>query len=235
MAEKFRPEVKSHLRQDLALIQKPEVIREASGIIINGQRFKSFIYSTDVATIAYTNADGVLAVYPFTPSSNIIQAIRTASQVPILAGVGGGVTSGKRSANMAMFAESIGAMGVVVNAQTTVETIEGIEESVDIPIIYTVISEYTDIQKRLDAGVDILNVSGGKHTAELVAKIREAFPELPIIATGGSKEEYIRETIEAGANAISFTPASSRDIFQIKMENYREKMDVKYEDSGFEF
>lgn len=234
MSEKFRPEVKSRLRQDLSMIQKPEIIREASGIIINGQLFKSFIYSTDVATIAYTNADGVLAVYPFTPSANIIQAIRTASQVSVLAGVGGGVTSGSHSANMAMFAESIGAIGVVVNAQTTVETLEMINEVCDIPIVYTVISEYTDIEKRLKAGVQILNVSGGRDTAELVRKIRKSYPTIPIIATGGRKEDHILETIQAGANAITFTPASSSEIFQAKMETYRDQMDEKYIDSDFE-
>ena len=135
---------------------------------------------------------------------------------------------------MAMFAESIGAIGVVVNAKTKEETLEMINEVCDIPIVYTVISEYTDIEKRLKAGVQILNVSGGRDTAELVRKIRKSYPTIPIIATGGRKEEHILETIQAGANAITFTPASSSEIFQAKMETYRDQMDEKYIDSDFE-
>lgn len=109
-----------------------------------------------------------------------------------------------------------------------------INEVCDIPIVYTVISEYTDIEKRLKAGVQILNVSGGRETNELVKKIRKSYPEIPIIATGGKKEEHILATIQAGANAISFTPPSSSEIFQSKMETYRDRMDIKYEDSNFE-
>ena len=43
------------------------------------------------------------------------------------------------------------------------------------------------------------------NTAKIVRKIREKFPLIPIIATGGPTEESILETIEAGANAITYT------------------------------
>lgn len=44
------------------------------------------------------------------------------------------------------------------------------------------------------------------------------YPELPIIATGGPTEESIAETIQAGANAITYTPPSSGELFSRKME-----------------
>ena len=55
-------------------------------------------------------------------------------------------------------------------------------------------------------GTAILNVSAASRTPEVVRKIREKFPEVPIIATGGPTPESIIETIEAGANAITYTP-----------------------------
>lgn len=222
MSEKKVPEIRTSLKDDI--VEVPDVIRRASGIIINGLRLKSFLFTTDVALINNTDANAILAVYPFTPSPAIIQSVRNSSQVPVAAGVGGGKTSGSRSADMALFAESIGSSAVVVNVQTTPETIKLIEDKVDIPIIYTVISEYNDIDSRLKAGVDIVNVSGGKNTAKIVRSIREEFPDLPIIATGGRKEETIMETIEAGANAISYTPPPTSEIFQGKMEKYREEL-----------
>ncbi|MEG2645218.1 MAG: hydrolase, partial [Enterococcus sp.] len=70
----------------------------------------------------------------------------------------------------------------------------------------------------------ILNVSGGKNTANIVKKIREEFPDFPVMATGGPTEETIRETIDAGANAITFSASSLTDkIFKKKMELYRSK------------
>ena len=44
---------------------------------------------------------------------------------------------------------------------------------------------------------------------------------MPIIATGGPTPESILETINAGANAITYTPPSSGELFSQIMENYR--------------
>jgi thiamine monophosphate synthase len=63
---------------------------------------------------------------------------------------------------------------------------------------------------------------GGK-TPEVVAKIRQSFPEIPLIASGGNTEENIARTIEAGANAITFTPPSTAELFKAMMEKYREE------------
>ena len=90
-----------------------------------------------------------------------------------------------------------------------------------IPVVVTVVAESTDIQARLDAGADILNVSGAARTPEIVAHIREIFPEVPIIATGGPTDDTIRATIEAGANAITYTPPTSAELFSESMRKYR--------------
>lgn len=214
------PSVFSDLRQDLVTV--PEVIQKCSGIRIYGRRIKSILFTTDVAIIANHNADAVLAVYPFTPHPAILKSIMLVASVPVLAGVGGGLTKGPRSANMSLFAEAEGALSVVVNGPTDVKTIQEIEKMIDIPIIYTVVSAKADIASRLAAGVDILNVSCGPETSEVVRKIRQDYPEIPIIATGGPTEETIREVIAAGANAVTYTPPTNGELFKAKMKKYRQ-------------
>jgi hypothetical protein len=216
---KFVPQIKGTLRSHV--IEVPAVIRSCGGIKIFGKRIKSLLFSTDVALIRNSNADAIIAVYPFTPQPLITQALVMAADVPVFCGVGGGITQGKRVVNLAMDAEFKGAMGVVVNAPTTNEIVRKIRATIDIPVIVTVISEDEDIAKRIEAGATILNVSGGKKTPEIVRNIRSRFPEFPIIATGGPTEESIKETIEAGANAITFTPPSSASIMGNLMDNYR--------------
>ena len=225
--KKHIPGVISELRRDI--IEVPEVITKCSGININGRKLKSLIFTTDIAIICNTDADAVLAVYSFTPHPGIIQAISSVASMPVIAGVGGGKTQGQRSANISLFAESLGAIAVVVNAPTPIETIRMINETVDVPVIATIGSDLTDIQERLDAGADILNVSGGLHTVEMVRKIRKNYPNLPIIATGGKTDEHILATIEAGANAISYTPPSIAEMFKDKMDIYREKVKEDHE------
>ena len=42
------------------------------------------------------------------------------------------------------------------------------------------------------------------------------------MASGGTTDESIYATIEAGANAITWTPPTSKDIFASIMKAYRE-------------
>jgi len=224
MEKRIPPEFKGLLRSHM--IELPKVIRDASGIIIFGKRIKSLVFSTDVAVIRNTNADAVIAVYPFTPQPRITEALLLASDIPVFCGVGGAITTGKRVINLALDAEFKGAMGVVVNASISNDVIQGMRETIDLPIVVTVVSEHDDIDGRIAAGATILNVSGAKETANIVRYIRSKYPNVPIIATGGPTEESIRETIGAGANAITYTPQSTSEILNEIMINHRKR----YED-----
>ncbi|MPN17433.1 hypothetical protein SDC9_164786 [bioreactor metagenome] len=112
-------------------------------------------------------------------------------------------------------------MGVVVNAPTSNSVIQHIHEIIDIPIIVTVLDADSDIDGRLAAGTSILNVSAAGRTPDVVRAIRAKYPSVPIIATGGPTRESIKQTIEAGANAISFTPPTAMDLFHGLMSRYR--------------
>lgn len=211
-------EVKGYLR-DFRL-SVPDAIYECRGIKIFGRRIKSIMFSTDVSVIRNCNADAVIAVYPFTPQPVITQAVMMVADCPVFVGVGGGLTKGERVINLARHAEYQGATGVVLNAPTSNDTICEVARVVDLPIVITVVKE-EDIQNRLDAGAQILNVSAASKTPELVAKIREKFPNVPIMATGGPTEESIKATIDAGADAITWTPPSNGEVFRDIMDAYR--------------
>ena len=222
MAEKVKkyvPEYRGQLRDHC--IEIPRCITQASGIRIFGRRIKSLVFTTDIAIIRNINADAVIAVYPFTPQPAITHAILTGADMPVFSGVGGGITSGARVVSLAMDAEALGATGVVVNAPTSNDSIRRLKEVIDIPVVVTVARMDTDIAARLEAGADILNVSSAQNTPELVARIRRDFPKVPIIATGGPTEESIRQTIAAGANAITYTPPTCAELFKELMIRYR--------------
>ena len=127
---KFIPEIKGTLRSHY--IEVPSVIRNCGGIKIFGKRIKSILFTTDVAIIRNTNADAIIAVYPFTPQPVITEALIMAADVPVFCGVGGGITQGKRVVNLALDAEFKGAMGVVVNAPTSNEIVSKIRKTIDL-------------------------------------------------------------------------------------------------------
>lgn len=202
-------------------LSTPKSTYACSGIAIFGRRIKSLVFSTDVATIANINTDAVIAVYPFTPQPKITQAIISVSDVPVFVGVGGGLTSGERAVRMAIEAEDQGAYGVVVNAPMPGENISKIKKHIELPVIATIVSPSQDVEERLRSGADILNISGGERTPELVKQIRQIHSSIPIIATGGPTDESIYATINAGANAISYTPPNNSDILSTIMKKYR--------------
>lgn len=219
MPDKFIPAFSGSLRSHM--VQIPECIRKCSGIVIFGKRIKSIVFSTDVAVIRNINADAVIAVYPFTPQPIITHALMLAADMPVFCGVGGGTTTGSRVVHLASDAEFQGAIGVVVNAPTANDTIARIHRVIDIPIVVTVVHGDEDIAGRLAAGAAILNVSAAAQTPDVVRRLRVKHPEVPIMATGGPTDESILSTIEAGANAITWTPPTTGELFRGMMEKYR--------------
>ena len=217
------PVIESKLRK--RIVEIPPIIRLASGIKIFGKRIKAIIFSIDIAIINNTNADAVIAVYPFTPTLAISKTIIENSPMPVFCGAGGGLTSGQRSLDIAFHAELAGAYGVVLNAPTKNELITEIKSRIDIPIVITVVSEIEDFEARIKAGAGIFNVSGGANTVDIVKKIRKIHSTFPIIATGGPNEDTIRQTIEAGANAITYTPPTTAEIFEAVMKKYRQEIE----------
>ena len=216
----FIPRVQSNLRH--GILEMPKAIYEASGLVINGRRIKPLVFTTDLAIIRNCDADAVFAVYPFTPQQAISDAIIKASYIPVFCGVGGGTTKGLRTIGLAKDVESQGAMGVVLNAPITDLNLAAVAKTVDIPVIITVVNQETDIERRLLSGASILNVAGGMQTPEIVHSIRQHFPEVPIIASGGKTEDSICKTIQAGANAVTWTPPTTQELFKVTMAKYRE-------------
>ena len=116
-----------------------------------------------------------------------------------------------------------GAMGVVLNAPISNPNMLAVSMAIDIPVVATVTRMDTASRARLDAGASILNVACADRTADIVRKIREGFPDVPIIASGGKTNETISRTIEAGANAITYTPPSTQELFKQIMAGYRDE------------
>ena len=213
------PEISGTLRK--FMLKVPEIIDTCSGIKLFGKVIKSIVFTTDICIIRNVNADAVIAVYPFTPQPIITQAVMLAADRPVFCGVGGGLTQGKRVVNLALHAEFQGAVGVVLNAPTQNDVVRMVQDTIDIPIVITVVNDKDDIGARIEAGCNILNVSAPGQTAEVVRKIRTEYPDIPIIATGGPTEESIAETISAGANGITWTPPSNGAVFKDIMDAYR--------------
>ena len=57
--KKASPNVESRLRHNI--LKMPQKVYQASGIVINGRRLKSFVFTTDLAIIRNCDADAVFA------------------------------------------------------------------------------------------------------------------------------------------------------------------------------
>ena len=211
--------VEGRLRK--APLRVPDELEEAGGFTLFGRRIKSLLYTTDVAVIRNSNADAIFAVYPFTAQPAITQALLTASETPVFVGVGGGTTTGKRAVQLAAVSEMQGAAGVVVNSPAPPEVIEQIVAIVDIPVIATVVRCDAVAHAKIKAGAKILNVAAGKDTPAVLRELRETYPNLPLIASGGRSSLSVRETVQAGANAVIWTPPSAQQLQADMMKRYR--------------
>ena len=139
----------------------PSVIRECSGIVVFGRRIKSVVFTTDLCIVRNIDADAVLAVYPFTPQPIITQALLMAADIPVFAGIGGGLTTGHRVTQLAAFAEMRGATGVVMNAPTGNDILREVAQVTEIPAVITVVTVFAPARVqssrfRFDGSVPIM-------------------------------------------------------------------------------
>ena len=207
-----------------APLRVPDLYEQCGGFTLFGRRIRSLIYSTDVAVIRNSNADAVFAVYPFTAQPAITQALLTVAEAPLFVGVGGGTTTGRRAAELAAVSEMQGAAGVVLNSPATTEMVAQIATTVDIPVVATITAFDDAAAEKVYAGARIVNVAAGRNTAKVIAELRAAFPNLPIIATGGHDATTAQATVAAGANALIWAPPSVIQLQKDMMTRYRAGM-----------
>lgn len=211
----------SAAREQEVMLAVPEAIRQAPGIAVAGRKIRSLVFSTDLAVICHCDADAVLAVYPFTCQPAITSALVAASQRPVFNGVGGSITQGERCVEAALHSEMCGVASVVVNASIPVETIEALVSRVGVPVTVTACEADGVVRRQIEAGATLVNVAAGPRTAEVVGALRSAYPELPIIATGGATNRSMEATLAAGADALSWTPPAIADLERAVMEKAR--------------
>lgn len=77
------PQINGKLRS--FALRVPEQINKCSGIVINGKRIRSLVFTTDVAIIRNVDADAVFAVYPYTPQPIITDMLVHAADIPVYA------------------------------------------------------------------------------------------------------------------------------------------------------
>ncbi len=195
------------------------------GIRLGGKTVRSLLFSTDMALIEHYEADAVLAVYPFPPSAKIIKTVIGFSEKPVVCGVGGGLTQGKVAVEMAKLAEDAGAAALIVNQPFKNKDIEMIKKSTTLPMISSISHTGMDLRSRVEAGVDIFHITGGKATAAIVDYLCFAAPGYPLLATGGKEIETVGSVIAAGADGIVLTPPSSGELFKSIMDRYRSGYD----------
>lgn len=204
------------------ILQFPKNIKEfCGGIMLDGNFIKTVLFSTDLALIENSDADAVLAVYPFPPSANIMKSLVQFSGKPLICGIGGGMTQGKKALEMAVQAESLGACAVIVNQPFKNRHIEKIKKLISIPIISSVSYSGFNFKDRVNAGVDIFHITGGSKTSEIIRHLAFAAPGYPIMATGGKSIIDIDEVVKVGADAVVLTPPSSGELFRTIMDQYR--------------
>lgn len=216
------PDRPKHVEQTYRHIalRVPEVFRTCPGIEIAGHVIRSLVFSTDVAVICHCDADAVLAVYPFPSHPIVNNALIMASERPVFVGVGGGVTVGERSVELATHAEMQGVSAVVLNAVASFDTVRAVTSRVDVPVVVTV-CKWDDAARARAGAASVVNVAAAHATPQVVARVRADFPDLPLMASSGHTDESAAATIEAGADALSWTPPNIQDIERALMDKNR--------------
>lgn len=199
----------------------PEAIYECRGIQIGSKSIRSILLSTDLSFVENITADSIMAVHPFEKSGKMDKVLIDYCQKPVFSDIGGGLMNQHKTIEAALKASKAGAAGLVISKPTPPEVISEVRSKVDNLLIYTVIFNEEPIEQLYDAGVDIFNVATGEFTAESVFSIKNRVPNIHIMASGGPYNSTIRETIQAGAEAIVFNPPTATEMMRSVFDDFR--------------
>lgn len=200
----------------------PDVSDESPGIHFGDRLVRSVLLTADVSYIHHLETDAVLGISPFDPSSSVNLALTSFCKKPVFCDIGGSYRHRKKAVELANEAEDAGAAGIVISRPVAPEVVGYIRERTSGNLIYTVMYLEDDIAGVIDAGVDMLNISTGKTTAETIEEIRQHFSEIPIMASGGPFESTIRETIRMGADAIVYNPPTAAEMLRSIFDDFRD-------------
>ena len=215
-------ELKSAVMEDIVLLSTvgvDVVLVHGGGPEINAMLKKIGKESKFVGGLRYTDRetmDVVEMVLAGKVNKGLVQLLEEHGGRAIgLCGLDGGMIKARRHQGEA----DLGLVGDITHVNVTL--IRHSLESDTIPVVATIVSASQDFAGRIRAGADILNVSGADQTPQVVAAIRREFPDIPIIATGGPTDQDILLTIAAGANAITYTPPTTGQLFSKIMWDHR--------------
>lgn len=198
------------------------ITKYCKGLELQDKKIKTILYSTDLALIENNDADALLAVYPFTPSLNIIRTLIAFSDKPVICGIGGGLTQGDFAIEIAIEAQRLGAAAVIVNQPFKNEDIVKLKPHLTIPIISSISTLNLDFDARIQAGVSCFNITGGANTLEIVAYLQHNYPNFPIISTGGKTFDSLQNIVNKKISAVILTPPSNAELFRTIMDTYRQ-------------
>ncbi len=200
----------------------PNIIyQNCSGITLNNTVVKSILFSTDLAVIENTNCDAILAIYPFAPSVNIMKALISFTEKPVICGVGGGVTQGRFSLDMAVAAEQLGASAVIVNQPFKNSDLKKMQKLINIPIIASVSNVDFNFIERFHSGTNIFHITGGANTPKVIEQLQTDLPDVPFICPAGQTIGSLEKVLAKNADAIVLTPPSGNHLFKDIMQKYR--------------
>lgn len=210
------------LKSNRTVLSTPKIIQEkCQGIKLGIHQVRSLIFTTDIALIEHSDTDAILAVYPFPPSLKIMKGLIEFSSKPVICGIGGGLTKGKIAIDMALQAQQLEAAAVIVNQPFKNRDIELVKKNISIPLISSISDPTIGLAERINAGADIIHITGGKNTGLHLEKAQSIIPGTPLLATGGKTIQNLQTVIASGAHGIVLTPPSTGELFFPIMEEYR--------------
>lgn len=199
----------------------PDIISCTSGITVQGRQLHSFAFTTDAA---------IIRKHQCRRHSRRISVHRRTSHHPGPTHRGPGPAVRRRGRwhhhrparhPTRHDGRDAGCAGVVLNAPAPPSTVYDVARITNTPVIATVLTCDDELDEKIEAGASIINVAAGRRTPDVVQQIRQRHPSIPLLASGGSTDESMAETIVAGANALTWTPPNAQEMQRSMMMRYR--------------
>ncbi|MHC5354344.1 hypothetical protein ACYSNX_09205 [Myroides sp. LJL115] len=121
---------------------------------------------------------------------------------------------------MAVEAEQLGVSTVIVNQPFKNLDILKIKQRISIPIISSVSSLNFTFKERFESEVSFFNIMGRKNTIHIIDYLRENFPDIPFVWTGGKTMSNLSEVLDKKVYRVVLTSPPNGDLFKKSKAKY---------------
>ena len=185
---------------------KPGFLSFSKGFILENRLIQAILLSRVEISIRTTNADAVITNFYMIPRESHVKGELLKAEKPFILPVRFWFFLFRGYRALAKKLEDSGASGIFVPGWLPYPVVKKLSNNISLPVISAAYPALNHILSKIDAGAYAICLPGKHITKNLIERLHESCPRVPIIAYCGKSKDTMLRSLKSGADAVIYRP-----------------------------